>query len=210
MNMNRKSKILIALGTGLLIGGARWILECLCVAPLIGPDPQLPIWYMISAVASIFIAVTIAPSAWLFLYGLDSQSKLVRFAASLPFLALLIWYSTGFVNLMQLEAALTDSANPNTKADRLRELANYKRGPGYEIDNRIAKHKNTPPDVLRSLHKRPDQVGTEICLAENPNTPDEVLLSIAELAKESREWSKYYLEALKKNPRYAEVFGSEE
>ncbi len=207
-NMNHSRNILLAIGIGVLIGVARWTFECYFVVPLVGPDPQIAIWIMISAVTSIIIAITIAPTAWLFLYGLTSRSKFGNFAASLPFLIFLVWYSTGFVNLIQIRSALLDSANPKTNSDRLRELANFKNGPGYEIDNRIAKHQNTPPDVLRSLHDRPDQVGTEMCLAENPNTPDDVLRSIAKLAERHDDWSKYYLDALKRNPRHDEVFGS--
>jgi hypothetical protein len=207
--MNRSRNILIALGIGVLIGTARWIFECQFVAPSIGSDPQIPIWIMISTVTSIFIAISIASSVWLLLHGLGAPSKLARFAACLPFLLLLGWYSTGFVNLVQIRTALLDSANPNTDANRLRELTKHRSGPGYEIDNRIAKHPNAPPDALRSLHDRPDQVGTEMCLAENPNTPDDVLRSIAKLAERNDSWSKYYLDALKRNPRYDEVFGSD-
>lgn len=98
-----------------------------------------------------------------------------------------------------------DSANPTTDADRLRELADYIGGPGYEIDNRIAKHPNTTPDVLRSLHGRTDQVGTEMLLAQNPRTPDDILL---ELADRKDEWSKYIRDGLKRNPRYADLFPS--
>ena len=206
--MNHTRNILLALGIGILIGAARWILECQFVAPLVGPDPQISIWIMVSTVTSIIVAITIAPIAWLFLHGIASKSMISKFAATMPLLLLLAWYSTGFINLVQIRSALLDSANPKTDGDRLRELASFKNGPGYEIDNRIAKHPNTPPDVVRSLHNRPDQVGTEMCLAENPNTPDDVLRSIAELAKKSDIWSKYYREALKRNPRHDEVFGS--
>ena len=207
--MNHSRNILLALVIAAIIGAARWILECQFVAPLVGPDPQIPIWIMFSTVTSIIIAITIAPAAWLFLHGLTSTSITRKFAACLPLLLLLAWYSTGFVNLVQIRSALLDSANPAIDGDRLRELANFKNGPGYEIDNRIAKHPNTPPDVLRSLHDRPDQVGTEMCLAENPNTPDDVLRSIAKLSEQNNSWSKYYVDALKRNPRYDEVFGAD-
>lgn len=208
--MNHSQKLLLALGMGVLIGAARWVLECRFVAPLVGSDPQIPIWIMVSTVTSIIIAMTIALAAWLFLHGLRSKSKLLKSAAGLPFLLLLGWYSTGFANLYQIRSALLDSANPKTDAARLRELANFKNGPGYEIDNRIAKNPNTPPDVLRSLHGRPDQVGTEMCLAANPNTPDDILHSIAKLAEKKSFWSQYYLDALKRNPRYEGVFNTKE
>ena len=101
-----------------------------------------------------------------------------------------------------MRAALIDSANVNTNGNRLRELAAFENGPGYEIDNRVAKHPNTPPDVLRLLHGRPDQVGTEMCLALNPNTPDDILLTIND---RSDEWREYLQDALKQNPKYSEL-----
>ena len=204
--MKLQRPILAALGFGASIGVLRWLFECLFVVPLV-PDPQSPIWIMISTVTSVIVAVTISIVAWFALRGLASKSGLLKFAAMLPLLLLLGWYSTGVVNLAQMRSALLDSANPNTNADRLRELADYRNGPGYEIDNRIAKHPNTPPDVLRSLHGRPEQVGTEMCLAQNPNTPDDVLLAIG---NRNDNWSDYILDALKRNPRYNEVFSTDD
>jgi hypothetical protein len=194
--------ILIALAVGFAIGVPRWVFECLFVVPLV-PDPQSPIWIMFSTITSVFIAVTIAIAARLAFRAWQSKFALLKFGGVLPFVLLIGWYSTGFVNLARMRSALLDSANPNTEADRLRELAYFKGGPGYEIDNRVAKHPNTPPDVLRSLHGRPDQVGTEMCLAQNPHTPNDVLLAIG---KRNDEWSGYVLDALRRNPRYEEVF----
>lgn len=204
--MKPSRPILAALGVGAIVGIARWVFECFFVVPLV-PDPQSPIWIMISTITSVFIAVTIASLAWIAFRAFDSKSLFTRCAATVPFLLLLGWYSTGFVNLVQMRSALLDSADPNTGADRLRELADYKNGPGYEIDNRIAKHPNTPPEVLRSLHGRPDQVGTEMCLAQNPNTPDDVLRAIG---NRNDDWAKYVLDALKRNPRYSEVFAPDD
>lgn len=63
------------------------------------------------------------------------------------------------------------------------------------------------PMVLRMLHGRPDRVGTEICVARNPNTLDDILRV---LAAEPRgdPWHKYIQDSLKLNPRYEQVFGS--
>lgn len=207
--MNGLRSIMIALGIGVLVGAGRWILECKFVASLVSPDPQIPIWIMISTVTSIFIAATIACAAWLSWLGLGSKSKFVRFISFIPLVLLLGWYSIGFFDLLQMRSALVDSANPNTGSNRLRELASYKKGPGYEIDNRIAEHRNTPPDVLRVLHGRPNQSGTERHLAENPKTPDDILHSIAKLAEQQSDLSDYYWDALKRNPRYDEVFKAE-
>ena len=201
MKPSRPLELAVLIGAS--IGVARWVFECAFVVPLV-PDPQSPIWIMISTITSIAIAATTAILAWVALQGQESKHPLLKCASFLPLLLLIGWYSVGFISLAQMRSALVDSANPNTKPDRLRELADYKNGPGYEIDNRVARHPHTPPDVLRSLHGRPDQVGTEMCLAQNPNTPEDVLLDIS---RRNDDWSQYLQKALKQNPRYGKVFG---
>ena len=108
------------------------------------------------------------------------------------------------VELKQIRTALLDAQDPETSPERLRALVGYETGFGYEIDNRIASNPNTPADVLRSLHGKPDQVGTEMSLARNPNTPDDILL---DLAKRGDDWKKYIQDSLEANPRYREIAG---
>lgn len=200
--MNKSRAVWSAIVLAALIGAARCLFECGFVVPLV-PDPQSPVWIMISLITSLIIFATVLPLALVAFRGQQSQRVLARCAACVPLLLLLGWYSLGFINLAKMRAALLDSANATTGPERLRELADYKGGPGYEIDNRLASHPNTPPDVLRALHGRPDQVGTEMCLAENPNTPDDVLRRIA---ARKDDWAAYLGDALRKNPRYREVF----
>ena len=204
--MKPTNTFLIALVLASLVGAARWVFECLFVVPLV-PDPQSPIWVMISSISSILILVVVLPFAWLAVRGLKSKSVPMRLVMGLPLVLVLGWFSTGFIHLARVRSALLDSANPDTDPDRLRALADFSNGPGYEIDNRVAKHPNTPADVLRALHGRPNQVGTEICLAQNPNTPDDLLI---ELSKRNDEWAEYIAEALKRNPRYETLFGNRE
>ncbi|QDV25596.1 hypothetical protein [Aureliella helgolandensis] len=203
LSVLQKWRILFAIGFAVCVGGVRWIFECLLVVPLV-PDPQSAIWIMFSSVTSVILAVTIAPLAWCAFRGLSARSMVVRWVSVAPVVLLLAWYSTGFFQLARMRIALLDSANPQTHSERLRQLADFAGGPGYEIDNRVAKHHNTPPDVLRSLHGRPGQIGTEICLAQNPNTPDDVLIAIA---GRKDKWSKYTQDALNRNPRYTAVLG---
>lgn len=185
-----------------LIAAARGLFECGFVVPLV-PDPQSPIWIMVSLITSLIIFATVLPLALVAFRGQQSQRVLVRWVAWVPLICLVGWYSLGFKELADMRAALLDSANPNTGPERLRALAEYRGGPGYEVDNRVASHPNTPPEVLRSLHDRPGQQGTEMVLAMNPNTPDDVLREIA--ARE--DGRKGYLgDALRRNPRYREVF----
>jgi hypothetical protein len=205
MNTKSFSDIWPAIGVAALVSAARWVLECGFVVPLV-PDPQSPIWIMFSTITSAFIFATVYAAALVALRALKSNQLMLRVVACLPLLGLLAWYSTGFVYLAKMRAALMDSENPKASAERLRELARFRGGPGYEIDNRVASNPSTPPDVLRSLHGRPDQVGTEMCLAENPNTPDDVLRS---LAARHDDWAQDIKRSLKRNPRYQQVFNAE-
>ncbi|MFM8892591.1 MAG: hypothetical protein ACKOTB_13390 [Planctomycetia bacterium] len=195
--------LLSAIVVGVLSGAARWTYECRLVVALV-PDPQSPIWIMVSGITSLFIAVTVTLAAWLAIRGCAARAVWMRVALAMPLVLRLAWYSSGFGTLARMRAALLDAADPATAAERLRELANFTGGPGYEIDNRVARHPNTPADVLRALHGRPDQVGTEMCLAENPNTPDDVLRA---LARRDDQWAALVHTALRRNPRHAEVFG---
>jgi hypothetical protein len=204
MTARRSSGIWPAVAVAALVSAARWVLECRFVVPLV-PDPQSSIWIMLSTVTSVGVFATVCAAAFVALRGFASGRLSVSVVACVPLLGLLAWYSTGVVKLVDMRAALLDSANPGTSAERLRELARYQGGPGYEIDNRVASNPSTPPDVLRSLHGRPDQVGTEMCLAANPNTPDDVLRG---LAARDDEWSRYIQRSLERNPRYHQVFGA--
>ena len=195
---------LIAAGVAALASLARWVFECRFVVSLV-PDAQSAIWIVMSTITSGFVFATLTVAALVMLRGLKSHRVFVRVVACMPLLGLLAWYSSGVTRLVQMRWALLDSANPATSADRLRELASFRDGPGYEIDNRVARNPSTPPDVLRSLHGRPDQVGTEMCLAENPNTPDDVLRV---LATRDDEWARYIAAALQRNPRYRQDFGA--
>jgi hypothetical protein len=205
MTARRSGGIWPAVGVAALVSAARWVLECRFVVPLV-PDPQTPIWIMLSTVTSVGVFATVFVASLVALRGFTSGRLSVSLAACVPLLGLLAWYSTGVVHLLEMRSALLDSASPGTSAERLRELARYQGGPGYEIDNRVASNPSTPPDVLRSLHGRPDQVGTEMCLAANPNTPDDVLRG---LAARDDEWSRAIRRSLERNPRYRQVFGAE-
>lgn len=114
---------------------------------------------------------------------------------------------TGYymVILAQIRGALADAENPTTSPERLRALVGYQTEFGYEIDNRIVSNPNTPIDVLRSLHGKPNQVGTEMSLARNPKTPDDILV---ELAKRDDSWRDLMQKALHSNPTYAGIVGS--
>lgn len=200
--MTPSRTVLSAIVLAALTAATRCLFECGFVVTLV-PDPQSPIWIMVSVITSLIIFATVLPLALVAFRGQQSQCALVRGVACVPLLLLLGWYSLGFMNLAKVRAALLDSSNAATGPERLRELADYRGGPGYEIDNRLASHPNTPPDVLRALHGRPDQIGTEIFLAMNPHTPDDILRAIA---ARKDEWTVHLKNALEKNPRYRDLF----
>jgi hypothetical protein len=71
--------------------------------------------------------------------------------------------------------ALADASRPSTPPARLHQLVHFSGiQAGYELDNRIAAHPNTPIEALRELHAR-GNMGTLMTLARNPNTPPDIL-----------------------------------
>lgn len=171
-----------------------------------GPDAQMGIWIAFMLVRVGFwlitgvVAAAVVAAAW-------PNRQRTRAASVL----LLVWlaavcYSSG--RYYNASRALADASSGSTSPERLRALANFDGiQAGYELDNRLSLNPNSPPDLLRALHGRPDQDGTESCLAQHPNTPDDIL---RELAARNDSWSEYLDDALKRNPRYEEVFGDGE
>jgi hypothetical protein len=139
-----------------------------------GPDPQMPIWLM-------FLLVKLG--LWL-LGGAIAVGVLIviwpnRLGALAALVALLVWAvaigrATWHYNIAR--QALADAARPTTSPERLRELVHFDGlQAGYELDNRLAANRSTPPEALRELSQRVDQSGTQTILAKNPRTPEDVL-----------------------------------
>lgn len=196
----------IAVGTAMLLMAAHWVYECVLIIPLVS-DAQSGAAILLATIGDVVVFALACAAIWFAATGLLTRSPAVRLISALPLLLVLGWFTIDIVALTRYRGALLDSADPTTGADRLRELVNFSSGPGYEIDNRLARHPNTPPDVLRLLYARPDQIGTRICLAQNPNTPDDLLV---ELSKADGERAELVVDALKRNPRFAEVLGPRE
>ncbi len=160
------------------------------------------IWAMFMAVRLSFWLVTgLAAAALLRTTQQNGRPSTGPSALVVLWLAAVCWSSWRYYDA---GSALTDAAAASTSPDRLHELASFNGiQAGYELDNRIASNPNTNPDTLRVLYGR-GQAGTEMCLARNPNTPDDIL---GELATRDGDGSRYIVDALKRNPRYEEVFG---
>jgi hypothetical protein len=139
-----------------------------------GPDPQMPIWLM-------FLLVKLG--LWLLGGAIAVGALIVMWPKPLGTLAalvaLLVWAvaigrATWSYNTAR--QALADAADPTTSPERLRELIHFDGlQAGYELDNRLAAHRRTPPEALRELSHRVDQTGTQMILSKNPRTPNDVL-----------------------------------
>jgi len=69
--------------------------------------------------------------------------------------------------------------NPNARAETLTRVYRTASYPDYFFQA-LAAHRNTPPEILRQLYKRPRTItGLEIWFAGNPSTPKEILRDIA-------------------------------
>ncbi len=139
-----------------------------------GSDPQMPIWEM-------FLVVKLG--MW-FLGGALAVGLLVvtlqrRWGALAGLAAVLIWaLAIGHASWEYIAArqALSDAASPTTSPDRLSALVHFDGiQAGYELDNRLAANRSTPPEALRELARRVDQTGTQMILAKNPHTPNDIM-----------------------------------
>lgn len=150
----------IAALVSLLVGGSRFFYETFMVVPLV-PDAQSSIWVMVSLVTSLFAACVSFPLCLAGIQLLSRQAaearpRRLRNALILAALmAVVAWTALDLTRLATMRSALLDAADPRTGSERLRQLASYRGGPGYEIDNRIASHANTPSDVLCMLQGPP-------------------------------------------------------
>ena len=82
-------------------------------------------------------------------------------------------------NSSDMGIALEAVRNPGTRAATLARVYREKSYPDY-FYQALAAHRNTPPEILRSLYRNPGVISTlDIWLAGNPATPMEVLRQIA-------------------------------
>jgi len=78
-------------------------------------------------------------------------------------------------NSQDLNIALEAVRNPNTQAETLERVYRTKSYPDYFFQA-LAAHKNTPPNILLDLYRRPQTItGLDIWFAGNPSTPREIL-----------------------------------
>jgi len=141
-----------------------------------GLDPQMPIWgiFMVVKLALWATAGAIATGflvvAWRSRYG--KPVALLLFGIWAVAICAASW------GYQRARSALADASDASTSAERLQALVHFDGiQAGYELDNRIAIHSNTPQQALRELHER-GQLGTQMTLARNPNTPEDILRNL--------------------------------
>jgi len=138
----------------------------------VGSDPQMGIWIMFMWTKMLLWAGCAALIGGLFAFS--SRRGLITFAIGL----LIAWgglITKATWDYGRAAKALVDAADLSTPAARLRELAHFDGvQAGHELDNRLASNPNTPPETLRELHGR-GQLGTDMLLGRNPNTPKDIL-----------------------------------
>lgn len=147
-----------------------------------GNDAQMAIWVMFAVVKL---------GLWL-LGGALAVGLLVvlwprRVWAIVGLVVLLVWaVAIGRASWQFNEGrrALADAASPTTSPERLHQLVHFDGiQAGYELDNRLATNRDTPPDALRELSTRVEQDGTQMLLSKNPRTPDDVLVRLRRAPK---------------------------
>jgi hypothetical protein len=137
-----------------------------------GSDPQMPIWVM-----SMAVELALWFGGGLVAWRLVAARK-NRWGLPAGLVLLLVWtvaICAASWEYQRARQALADASNPSTPPERLRELVHFDGiQAGYRLDNRLASNQNTPPEALRELSER-DQLGTQMCLMRNPNTPKDIL-----------------------------------
>ena len=78
-----------------------------------------------------------------------------------------------------LNVVLSVARNPRARSDTLERIYRQSSYPPYFFQA-LAEHKNTPVDILRSLARHPEPIGSlDVALARNPSAPRDVLDKIA-------------------------------
>jgi hypothetical protein len=141
-------------------------------------DPQLPIAWMF-----LFVKAALWIGSGALLASLVVVAWPKRIAALAMGILLAIWcvgITSASWQYVSATRALADAKNPATDPERLSELVHFDGiQAGYELDNRLASNRHTPPESLRELSRRGNS-GTLECLRRNPNTPSDLREQLAD------------------------------
>ncbi|WP_296043529.1 hypothetical protein [uncultured Alteromonas sp.] len=196
----KRSKLqhfLIALMVSSAIAYVRYSLEARLTNLVV--DAQAGIVIVFAFITSILLFVFLTICLYKFFRAkVDSDTNRAnKFLVFSLMVVALSGYS--ITNSINKRSALLDSTDPHTGVERLRDLVGYQSGFGYEVDNRIASNPSTPVDVLESLYGIQGQIGTDMSLALNPNTPNYILIALSKRRDEF--WRPRIIERLEKNPK---------
>lgn len=173
--------VCVSLLVAAVVAAVRWRYES-AMPELVPTDAQNGIWIVYSAAVAIgtFVMCFAFLCTALLLFSAGKKYRIEGVVALCAFLFVAGCTGNTLRGHSDARQALEDSANPATSPERLRALIGYQSGFGYEVDNRIAKHPNATEDILRVLSRKTGQTGTLLILVRNPNTPEDVILEIAE------------------------------
>ena len=165
----------------------------------IAPDAQNGIAIMYSFILNAVLWLVLSFASFYFLQGL-AQKHWFKSVVCGALSIILIGYA-GYISWggIQLSNALIAAADPSTPSQRLASLADADLGYGHELDNRLAANPSTPVDTLRVLYQREHQVGTDLILARNANTPNSILIKLSK--RHNSEQRNAIISALKANPK---------
>jgi hypothetical protein len=174
--MNKKTAALVSITLAALVALVRCYNDALLVFSV--SDAQGGIALMFSLVVGLFTFGLGYAFAYNAVLGFVDKRSLAACLWGLGFLGIATWAGADIARCYKVRAALADTSDSSTSPERLRELIGFNSSYGYEIDNRIASNPSSSEDILRALYAK-GRVGTLTKLAQNPNTPDDILVEVS-------------------------------
>ena len=171
-----KTTALVSIALAALVALVRCYQDALLVFSI--SDAQGGIALVFSLVVGLFTFGLGYAFAYNAVLGFADKRSIAACLWGLGFLGIATWAGADIARCYKVRAVLADTADPSTSPERLRELIGFNSSYGYEIDNRIASNPSSSEDILRALHAKARR-GTLIKLAQNPNTPEDILVELS-------------------------------
>lgn len=166
-------------------------------------DAQSGIAVFFTLIKSSLFFVLLGLSTYKCLSARQTGNKITATTYLVITIALVSLAGNSMFDATVIKNALEDSANPKTAPERLRALAIFQTehdyGYSYEINKRLAINPSTPVDVLESLYGHEGQIGMDMSLASNPNSPNYLLIELSTHPDEL--WRPHITEILARNPK---------
>lgn len=162
-------------------------------------DAQSGIVVFYAAIIGAFLWALLSFSIYYLIRGYQQRYWFKTIGFALIALAVIGFTINTAIVAINSNNLLRQAADATTSPQRLRDLVDAEIGMGYELHNRIASNPSTPADVLESLYGIEGQIGTDIVLARNPNTPNHILTKLSQ--RQDSKWREQIISALKRNPK---------